>query len=81
MAGDSPTEHPASSASRNAVASFRLAHRQTGSVIPGYRITSASEDEIARANCRLRESGSSYRFVIDLHPPKAAVQSQANEQP
>jgi len=62
------------------MASFRLAHRQTGTVIAGYRVTAASEDEIAKANWRLRENGSSYRFVIDLHPP-AAVQKPQGQQP
>jgi hypothetical protein len=55
------------------MASFRLMHRLTGVVLDGYRVLSATTDEINRANHRLRESGSPMRFVIDLHPPKQAV--------
>lgn len=49
--------------------SFRLMHRQTGACLAGYRVLSATDDEISQANCRLREAGSPMRFVIDLHPP------------
>ena len=52
-----------------AMASFRLMHCRTGAVLNGYRVTSATEDEIARANHNLRGVGSEYRFVVDLHPP------------
>ena len=55
------------------MASFRLMHCRTGSVLGGYRVLSASQDEIARANHKLRTNGSEYRFVIDLHPPKEAT--------
>jgi hypothetical protein len=50
------------------MASFRLMHRQTGAVLPGYRVLSATEIEIHEANHRLRTAGSPMRFVIDLHP-------------
>jgi hypothetical protein len=45
-------------------------HCRTGAVLGGYRVLSASQDEIARANHNLKTSGSEYRFVIDLHPPQ-----------
>lgn len=46
---------------------YLLMHRATGTVLPGYRVTSAAEDEIQQANHRLRRRGSEYRFVIDVH--------------
>lgn len=46
---------------------YLLMHRVTGTVLPGYRVTAAAEDEILRANNRLRRRGSDYRFVIDVH--------------
>ena len=55
------------------MASFRLMHRLTGSVLGGYRVLSATTDEIDIANHRLKESGSLMRFVIDLHPPVESV--------
>jgi hypothetical protein len=64
------------------MASFRLMHRLTGTVIQGYRVLSATADEIAQANHRLQQSGSPMRFVIDLHPPLEAVcHSDAAEHP
>lgn len=54
------------------MASFRLMHRLTGAVLGGYRVLSATAEEIDLANHRLKESGSPMRFVIDLHPPVAA---------
>ena len=54
------------------MASFRLMHRLTGAVLGGYRVLSATTEEIDLANHRLKESGSPMRFVIDLHPPVAA---------
>lgn len=53
----------------SAMASFRLMHCRTGTVLPGYRVTAATESEIAKANHRLKQRGSEYRFVVDLHPP------------
>lgn len=50
--------------------SFRLCHRATGTVISGYRVLSATEEEIARANHRMREVGCQFRFVPDMHPPR-----------
>lgn len=55
------------------MASFRLQHRLTGTVLDGYRVLEATSDEIDLANHRLRESGSSMRFVLDLHPPVRSV--------
>jgi hypothetical protein len=55
------------------MASFRLMHRLTGVVLGGYRVLSATTEEIDLANHRLKESGSPMRFVIDLHPPVAVV--------
>jgi hypothetical protein len=55
------------------MASFRLMHRLTGVVLGGYRVLSATAEEIDLANHRLKESGSPMRFVIDLHPPVAAA--------
>lgn len=52
----------------SSMASFRLMHRQTGAVLPGYRVLSATEVEIDEANHRLSTAGSPMRFVIDLHP-------------
>lgn len=57
--------------------SFVMCHRYTGQVIQGYRVTSATEEEIARANHRMREVGTPFRFVIDLHPPKAVLEAEA----
>jgi hypothetical protein len=55
------------------MASFRLMHRLTGSVLGGYRVLSATTAEIDIANHRLKESGSLMRFVIDFHPPALSV--------
>jgi hypothetical protein len=65
---------------RPAVASFRLMHCRTGAVLGGYRVLSASQDEIARANHKLRTTGSEYRFVIDLHPPQQTAAPVCNPQ-
>lgn len=48
-------------------------HCHTGAVIPGYRVTSATEGEIAQANHNLRKAGSCFRLVVDLHPPAKAA--------
>lgn len=56
--------------------SFRLMHRQTGACLAGYRVLSATDDEISQANLRLREAGSPMRFVIDLHPLCDPLQGQ-----
>jgi hypothetical protein len=61
------------------MASFRLMHCRTGAVLSGYRVLSATQDEIARANHNLRTSGSEYRFVIDLHPPQPKVMCDQQE--
>lgn len=54
------------------MASFRMMHCRTGAVLLGYRVTSATEGEIAQANHNLRRAGSDYRLVVDLHPPVKA---------
>jgi hypothetical protein len=46
---------------------YLLMHRTTGTVLPGYRVTAAQEEEIHQANHRLRRRGSEYRFVVDVH--------------
>lgn len=62
------------------MASFRLMHCRTGAVLSGYRVLSATQDEIARANHNLRTNGSAYRFVIDLHPPVAKAEAMCDQQ-
>lgn len=49
--------------------SYRMCHRATGVAIPGYRVLSATESEIALANYRLRETGTPFRFVPDTPQP------------
>lgn len=51
--------------------SYRMCHRATGIAIAGYRVLSATEEEIAQANCRLRETGTPFRFVPDTPEPQA----------
>lgn len=57
------------------MASYRLMHRVTGAVLGGYIVLSATQAEIDTANQRLHQTGSAYRYVIDLHPPKQSVQA------
>jgi len=62
------------------MASFRLMHCRTGAVLNGYRVLSATQDEIARANYNLRSNGSEYRFVIDLHPLERKAAAVCDQQ-
>lgn len=45
------------------MASYRLMNRVTGIILSGYCVLSATEAEIAQANQRLSQSGSTFRFV------------------
>jgi hypothetical protein len=47
--------------------SFRLQHRQTGQLLPGYRVLAADEAEIAAANQNMQRIKSEYRYVME-HP-------------
>lgn len=60
---------------------YLLMHRITGTVLPGYRVTSAAEDEILHANNRLRRRGSEYRFVIDVHSAPSDLPQPLNATP
>lgn len=55
--------------------SYRFQHLMTGAVMPGYRVLSASEDEIQQANRRLQQHGSPLHYVIDIEPDQTQHQS------
>jgi hypothetical protein len=52
---------------------FSLIHEDTGVLMVGYAVASASQTEIAEANQRLKEASSSWRYIDSQYVQEAQV--------